>query len=569
MSDTRAVGTAALLQHLEALDTGLLEIRDGKKKWRFHLASGAIVGAKSNLRSEQPDAVRESRADLSDAAVLRSAVIRQVRSVCRLDAPVVQFLKGVTVREPADIPTGSVLVKGAAAAWSEDKLSAGLRQVLEGFPQVSKDLDGYRLPRKVQELIGGLDGTSRGSDVIEEAVGRKAENLAGLWLVWKLGALRIRVTEARPEDEDAVEDLGFDLGAMIAEGLDSKVVETVEEPAIEEPAIEEPAIEEPAIEEPAIEEPAIEEPAIEALPMEALSDVAPEPAEEPSPKEEPPGMVLSGIRRGRRPVSPKPVAAKHPLQEKLESLHARVMAAENHFEVMGESWESEPAAFRAAHLKLAGELHPDRFSGAPSALQDLATEAFDKLRAAWEVLEDDAKRSAYIDQKIHGKKTEDELAMEQLQSYWAAEKEFKRGKAAFHQGRVLQAHERFKAAVDKVPDELEFRAFLGYTTYHLNKTKDRDAAAGGFEMLKEVLEINKEQERKLDEGWVLMGQIHRDEERPGAAKKAFMQALRFNPANGDAERELRRLHGGEPGKKKEEKAKPEAKKKRSWFGKKK
>jgi curved DNA-binding protein CbpA len=554
MSDTRAVGTAALLQHLGAGETGLLEIRDGKKKWRFHLVSGAIVGAKSNLRSEQPAAVREARADLSDAAVLRSAVIRQVRSVCRLDAPVVQFLKGVTAREPADIPTGSVLVKGAAAAWSEEKLSDALKQVLDGFPQLNKGLDDYRLPQRVQVALTPLDGSSRGSDVIEQAAGRKTENLAGLWYIWKLGGLKVRATGISDEDEEVVEDLGFDLGAMIAEGLDSNVVERASSP---EPAATESAA--PAA--PAAPA-AASAPEIEDLPMEAVKEAAPV-------KEEPPGMVLSGIRRGRRPVAPKPAAPKHPLEDKLKALHTRIMAAENHFEVMDESWEAEATVFRTAHLKLAGELHPDRFADAPAALQDLATEAFDKVRAAWEVLEEDATRTAYIDQKIHGKKTEDELAMEQLQNYWAAEKEFKRGKASFHQGRVLQAHERFKLAVDKVPDELEFRAYLGYTTYHLNKSKDRDAAAGGFEMLKEVLEINKDQERKLDEGWVLIGQIHRDEGRPGAAKKAFMQALRFNPANGDAEREMRRLHGGEPGKKKEEKAAEEPKKKRGWFGKKK
>ena len=90
MSDTRAAGTAALIKHLSAGDTGLLEIRDGKKKWRLHLDGGAIVSTKSNLRSEQSQAIREARPDLSDAAVLRSVVIRQLRSICRVSAPVIQ-----------------------------------------------------------------------------------------------------------------------------------------------------------------------------------------------------------------------------------------------------------------------------------------------------------------------------------------------------------------------------------------------------------------------------------------------------------------------------------------------
>jgi curved DNA-binding protein CbpA len=558
MSDTRAVGTAALLQHLGTGETGLLEIRDGKKKWRFHLDSGAIVASKSNLRSEQPAAVREARSDLSDGAVLRSVVIRQVRSVCRLDAPVVQFLKGVTTREPSDIPTGTVLVKGAAAAWSEDKLSDGLQQVLEGYPALASELAQWRLPRKVETVLGALDGSQTGADAIEQADGRKSENLAGLWMVWKLGGLKVKRTESDEGVEEEDDGLGFDLGAMIAEGMDFEVSDTPETaPAVESA-------------------PATSEGSADSAAAAPQAETSAEPASG--------GHVLSGIRRGRRPAGrPKPASApapapaaapaveKHPLEEQLKTLHAQIMAAENHFEVLSESHESDPSVFRSAHLKLAGDLHPDRFSDAPASLQDLATEAFDKVRAAWEVLQDDEKRQTYIDQKIHGKKSEDELAMEQLQNYWAAEKEFKRGKAAFHQGRVVQAHDIFKSAVDKVPDELEFRAFLGYTTYHIHKSKDRDTAATGYEMLKEVLEINKDQERKLDEGWVLMGQIERDEGRPGAAKRAFMQALRYNPANGDAEREMRRLHGGEPGsKKKEEKAGEETKKKRfGLFGKKK
>ena len=548
MSDTRAAGTAAMMKHLASGDTGLLEIRDGKKKWRFHLDGGAIVATKSNLRSEQSQTIRDSRPDLSDGAVLRSVVIRQVRSICRVDSPVVQFLKGVTVREPSDIPTGTVLTKGAVAAWGEDALKDALQQVLEGYPRLTADLAAYRLPSKVEAHIGQMDGAQTGEEFLNGAPGRMAEQLAGLWLVWKMGGIQVRASLDEEEPDDGV-GLDFDLGAMIAEGLDTDD----RAPVPEDPS----------------------ELEVEEIPMEALEEA-------PSASPASGGHVLSGMPSRRRPAAasggpslgnrpkPKPQPDKHPLEDKLKTLHGQIMAAENHFEVLSESWESDPSAFRSAHLKLAQELHPDRYSDAPASLQDLATEAFDRVRAAWEVLEDDEKRATYIDQKIHGKKSEDELAMEQLQNYWAAEKDFKRGKAVFRQGQVVQAHEMFRAAVDKVPDELEFRAFFGYTTYHIHKTKDRDAAAGGFEMLKEVLEINKEQERKLDEGWVLLGHIHRDEGRANAAKKCYMMALKINTGNGDAERELRRLQGGEPGKKKEEKpAAAESKKKRGWFGKKK
>ena len=46
---------------------------------------------------------------------------------------------------------------------------------------------------------------------------------------------------------------------------------------------------------------------------------------------------------------------------------------------------------------------------------------------------DEEKRTAYIDRVIHGVKTEEELAMAQVEAFWKAESEFKRGLAVFHQ----------------------------------------------------------------------------------------------------------------------------------------
>jgi len=149
--------------------------------------------------------------------------------------------------------------------------------------------------------------------------------------------------------------------------------------------------------------------------------------------------------------------------------------------------------------------------------------------------------SQYIDKVIHGKKSEEELAMEQVQAYWAGEAEFKRGLAAFNAGRLVQAHENFHAAVEAVPDELEFRAYYGFSTWMLNHKSDPSQAETGMDMLKDVLDRNKEQERKLDAAWVLLGRIYREKGENQASKRCLVQALRINPANADAQREMRRL----------------------------
>ena len=117
-------------------------------------------------------------------------------------------------------------------------------------------------------------------------------------------------------------------------------------------------------------------------------------------------------------------------------------------------------------------------------------------------------------------------------------------------------------AVDKVPDELEFRAYWSFTSFQQVKGQDGEKAEAFKDMLKEVLEKNKEQDRKLDGAWVLLGRMYRDLDNDAAARRCFVQALMLNPANGDANREMRRLSGQAPGQKKEE-AKDE---KKGFFG---
>ena len=270
------------------------------------------------------------------------------------------------------------------------------------------------------------------------------------------------------------------------------------------------------------------------------------------------GMINDAVAGDSGPGAPAPAPAVSAASQgdgpdhvsQLPELAERIRAAQNHFEVFELEWTASAEDFRQKYTSLARVLHPDRFAEATAETQDLATEIFDKVRAAWEVLGNDEARQKYIDKVIHGKKTEEELAMEQVQRYWAAETEFKRGVAAFNAGRVSQAHAAFEAAVEAVPDELEFQAYHAYTSFALGHKRDPEGAAAHLQRIKDVIEKNAKQERKLDNAWVLLGRAYVLQDKLDQGRKAFIQALRLNPANADATLHMRRVEAEQAKRKK-------------------
>jgi curved DNA-binding protein CbpA len=228
-------------------------------------------------------------------------------------------------------------------------------------------------------------------------------------------------------------------------------------------------------------------------------------------------------------------------QAAFQTLAARIQGSANAFEVLGVPQDADEEHIRSAYTELARHLHPDAFSGDSAEQIDLANEVFDKVRAAWDKIDTAEKRQKHIDHVILGKPTEDEEAMETVRAYMDAEASFKKGRAAFNAGRISAAHALFSSAHDNVPDELEFRVYLAYTTFNLNRKQDPVKANDALEQLKDLLDENLQQERRLDGGWVLLGRAYRETGQHEAAKKCLVQALRISTANPDVTRELRRL----------------------------
>ncbi|MFT4976739.1 MAG: tetratricopeptide (TPR) repeat protein [Myxococcota bacterium] len=474
---------AALAGLLARGATGELDVRDDRKRWIFYLEQGQLVLTRSNLKSEGGEALKAAHPDADRSSLVRIQAATRLRNAMSAVGVRWTFEEGKASNKQMSIPTAAAFIDALTDALSVDQLREHADALVAGWPTRSEsaraDLPG---DEALEAYLNDLDGQRSGEEVLSFAPGGLARGLAGMWLAEQLGWLTAGSPPKAPSSSAGL-DLGFDLDALIA----AETATTDEPPASPEPT----------------------------------RARTPEPEPEPEPE----------------PAGPGP----HPMADRLAELTDRIRAAEHHFAELGLPWDAPAEEFSTAYRQLARDLHPDRYVDAEPELQDLATEVFDKIRAAWEVIGNTEARQKYTDKVIHGKKTEEELAMEQLEAYWSAEANFKKGVAAFNQGQLRQAHEFLTGAVEVVPEELEFRAYHAYTSFAMERTTDPERAMEHIDTLKNVIERNQEQERKLDMAWVLLGRAYREIGEPDKAKRCVVQALRINPSNPDATREMKRL----------------------------
>ncbi len=490
MSDASVVTEAPSLEHAlvrgaRSLLAGVVDVRAGKKRWLFYLEGGRLIRTRSNLKSEQAEAIQslDPATVLSPSEVAHQQAVRRVQNARKAAGATLDFREGSRPKEREELALGAVLAAGLAGSGGERV--AELEELLGGWPFYRPDLVEPRWNAEQTTWLESMKGGEGGEELVGKAPGGRDAGLVNLWLAFELGEVGQGEAPSVDAGPGVLPDL--DIDALIAD-------------------------------------------------VQAGDGVEDDPTDSGSG-----GHVASLPGRTKAPVLTIEVPVEHPLAPQLASLATRLSEAGNHFEVLDVPWDSSASGFRASYMSLAQQLHPDRYTEAPAALQEQATALFDKVREAWSVLEEGESRQAYIDKVIHGKKTEDELAMEQIQAYWAAETEFKRGLASFKNGRVSQADGAFQKAALAVPDELEWVAYAAFTRWHTLRNKQPERAEAAIEQLKQVLERNKSQERKLDMAWVLLGRSYRERNMIEPAKRCIVQALRHNPANADAQLEMKRI----------------------------
>jgi curved DNA-binding protein CbpA len=473
--------------------SGRLEVLDGKRKRQLWFEGGKLNAHKSNLRSESAERISERQPDLSPEQVATKQGRKRVLGV-------LSQTTGEWTFTPNEVPKRRAAVDLPAVAW----------EALNG------SLDGTLAERQLAGL-GARFPTLR-----QQGVSLDELPLVGnaLGLIEDLDGQRplddvLEFCPVVPDEARKILYLAMCFGLVefgAAEGLFAKVEGAAD--ADDDPFGDEFA-----------------PPDVE-LDFDDLDD----PTDHGHSVQAPP-------------------ARDHDLLELRQTL-ARLQDAEDHFAVLAVRWDDDFGTMRQAYFALAQRLHPDRWNDASAEKQELVVAIFARVTEAWNVLGDDDARKAYTDRIVHGVKSEDELAMEKVRAILEAEDTFKQGLMRFNRGDMVAAHELFKEAHEQVPEEFEFQAYFGYTTFRLNWNGDKQLAQRGVQLIKDATD----QATKLDSGWVLMGMVWREVGQPAKAIAAFKKALELNPGSSDAERELRRA-AHERRKQLDEEKKAEAKKK--------
>jgi len=502
LSDRAAV--EILCQMASALASGKVEFSDGRKRWVFYLQEGRVMMTQSNLRSEQLKTLRATAPDADGPALLQLQLTVRVLSATELADGTWSLEPGVDPpkQRPSDLMTACW--QAALRKLPEHRVAALLAPQMSEFPVLVSG-EGMRLSElpldgPLRNMLSELDGQRTLQEVLDFAPLDAREARRGLVFCLLTGAVAFREA-ARGSAVRAIAHAGAadEERALLSEMMTSGQGGTL---GVGVSAPRRPAG------------------------GDGAGDMG--------------SFIASQL--GERPRSPDTdeAPASPGGDPDLRNLHQRlvkVQDAETEFDVLGVPWDASDDEYRNAYFQLARELHPDRWSTHSADHGDAADQLFKRISAAWEILGDPASRQKYIDRVIHGVKTEDELAMEQVQVILAAEGDFKEGLKHFRAGRLTQAHEIFKSCTDRVPETQEFAAYYGYTLYKLNVGKDEDMAERGMAIIRQAIE----KAPKLADAWVLLGQLYLSRDEPLPARKCFVQALKLNPSHPDAYREMKRL----------------------------
>ena len=130
------------------------------------------------------------------------------------------------------------------------------------------------------------------------------------------------------------------------------------------------------------------------------------------------------------------------------------MAAMNYYEILGVEVEANPEEIRKAFRRLAGELHPDRFSGAERLR---AETGFQNITEAFNVLRNPASREKYDKELSPGR----DGAAPVLSRQEIARKYAAKGAQLYREGDLSGAREALQRGIDHDPKQAKAHFFLG------------------------------------------------------------------------------------------------------------
>jgi tetratricopeptide (TPR) repeat protein len=183
---------------------------------------------------------------------------------------------------------------------------------------------------------------------------------------------------------------------------------------------------------------------------------------------------------------------------------------------------------KKAFLALARQFHPDRFAmPALADMQDLVKDFFAAVNEAYEVLSDDRKRLDYLRRRAGGTGAAADPARGE-----AAKIDFMKGEACLRTRDFARARGFLESALRADP-RAQYQAALAWSFVADPNHKDRERARA---LIAEAVK-----DPTCDRALFVAGILARDDGEDGSAERHFRAAIKVNPRNHEAARELRLL----------------------------
>jgi tetratricopeptide (TPR) repeat protein len=228
---------------------------------------------------------------------------------------------------------------------------------------------------------------------------------------------------------------------------------------------------------------------------------------------------------------PAPSEAEATLRQAFQETYPRAKDPD-YFVRLGVAHNAALDAVKQAYLGLARQFHPDRF--VRPALSDLTPkvkELFAALNEAYGTLSDAQKRGEYLSRHGPARPGGGSTLGPDPEAVEAAHIDFQKGDACARTRDFAKARAFFEAAIRGNPARAEYKAALAAICIHDPRGKDLDRAK---QLLDEAMK-----DPACDRAFVLAAAVARAEKDDARAEQLFRAALKANPRNPDAVREVR------------------------------
>ena len=208
-------------------------------------------------------------------------------------------------------------------------------------------------------------------------------------------------------------------------------------------------------------------------------------------------------------------------------------AAQNHFEILGVPDDTPTEGVRRAFMSLAKTFHPDKVGRRSPELVELASKVFARIAEANDVLSNNEKRSAYINQLKRSRGAPADR--QEVTRILTAEQQFQRAEEAVRRRDWNAALDSLKWAMELDQTEGEFHALRGWVLFLQQQDQGNGNPEPAYEAIKKAIALSPQSPAPF----YYLGQIRKACGDMAEAEKMFRKTIDLRPNHVEASRELR------------------------------